>query len=204
MTVPPIRAFDVEGLARVSDRLAHIAPRDLDGDLASAAVLVPLCTKSGEPAILFTKRTETVGTHKGQVSFPGGRRDPADSSDEDTALRELHEELGIPARDVTVLGRFHEVMSITRMRVRPIVGFVGERADASTMTPSPAEIDAVFALTLDELLAHREVRPLVRSGRDGPWYTGGPHPVWGLTAFILEEFLRDVLALPVPALDLLF
>ena len=216
-------AFDLDGIRK---RLAAMVPRTIADDaMARAAVLVPLCTRAGEPAILFTKRTETVGTHKGQVSFPGGRMDPGDKDDVACALRELEEELGIPARDVDVLGLFHEMPSITNMRVRPVIGFVGERADPSSMTPSPAEIDAVFALTLDELTGRREVRPLplgrqfalqtpipgvgglaspmpaARSGHRGPWYTAGPHPVWGLTAFILEEVLRDVLGLDVPPLD---
>jgi 8-oxo-dGTP pyrophosphatase MutT (NUDIX family) len=151
------------------------------------------------PSVLFTKRTETVGTHKGQVSFPGGRMDPEDVDEVATALRELEEELGIARGSVEVLGRFHDVMSITRMRVTPVVAFVGERGDLATMTPSPAEIDAVFALTLDELVDKREVREL-RSGRPGPWYTAGPHPVWGLTAFILDEVLREVLGFPIEPL----
>jgi 8-oxo-dGTP pyrophosphatase MutT (NUDIX family) len=188
-------AFD---LAAIRARLAAITPNLVEGDMPRAAVLIPLCTKASAPAVLFTKRTETVGTHKGQVSFPGGRMDPEDKDVVDTALREVHEELGIPREKVDVLGRFHEVVSITGMGVTPIVAFL---ADTAHLTPSPAEIDDVFVLSLDELTQSREVRPL-RSGRPGPWYMAGPHPVWGLTAFILEEFLREILDVKIAPLVL--
>ncbi len=195
-----ITRFDTAALDRIRARLAGLAVRTAgEDDMPRAAVLVPLCIRDGAAAVLFTKRTETVGTHKGQVSFPGGRMDPEDADEIACALRELDEELGVPPASVAVLGRFHEVISITRMRVTPVIGFLGDRADPEKLRPSPAEIDDVFALTLEELLAARDVRPL-RSGRPGPWYTAGPHPVWGLTAFILDEVLRDVLELPVPPL----
>lgn len=184
-------SWDLEAIRR---RLQAIEPRRVEGDMPRAAVLIPLCPNG----VLFTKRTETVGTHKGQVSFPGGRQDPGDADVVDTALRELQEELGIPREKVDVLGRFHEVVSITAMGVTPVVAFI---ADVAHITPSPAEIDDVFVLSLDELTRSREVRPL-RSGRPGPWYTAGPHPVWGLTAFILEEFLREILDVKIPPLVL--
>ena len=200
-SIDPVRAFDDAGLAVIRARLSALAARTIDGDIPRAAVLVPLCIRNGAPAILFTKRTETVGTHKGQVSFPGGRRDPGDRDVVDTALRELHEELGIARDTVLVLGSFHELMSITGLVVAPVIGFIGDRTSLTDLAPSPAEIDAVFSLTLDELQHHRAVRPL-RSGRAGPWYTAGPHPVWGLTGFITDEVLRDLLGVPIPPLVL--
>ena len=68
------------------------------------AVLLPLFEKSGEYHLVFTKRTETVNYHKGQISFPGGRPHPDDRSLLDTALRETWEEIGLPPKDAEVLG----------------------------------------------------------------------------------------------------
>jgi nudix motif 8 len=192
-------SFDDELLAALQARLAGVVRRRLPGELKRAAVLVPLCVVDGQPAVLFTKRTETVGTHKGQVSFPGGRVDPDDIDVVDTALRELHEEVGIARDRVRVLGQLHEVMAITGVGVTPVVGFVGAlRVEELQM--SAAEIDVGFTLRLDQLVdpTHRTAQTL--GTRTAPLFTAGPHPVWGLTAWILDEVLRVGLALPLPAL----
>jgi nudix motif 8 len=191
-------SFDDTILAALQARLAGVARR-LPGELKRAAVLVPLCVVDGQPAVLFTKRTETVGTHKGQVSFPGGRVDPDDIDVVDTALRELHEEVGIARERVRVLGQLHEVMAITGVGVTPVVGFVGAlRVEELQM--SAAEIDVGFTLRLDQLVDpnHRTAQTL--GTRTAPLFTAGPHPVWGLTAWILDEVLRVGLGLPLPAL----
>lgn len=192
-------SFDDELLAALQARLAGVATRRLPGELKRAAVLVPLCIVDGQPAVLFTKRTETVGTHKGQVSFPGGRVDPDDVDAVDTALRELHEEVGIARDRVRVLGQLHEVMAITGVGVTPVVGFVGPLR-IEDLQMSAAEIDVGFTLRLDQLVdpLHRTAQTLGR--HTAPLFTAGPHPVWGLTAWILDEVLRVGLALPLPAL----
>jgi nudix motif 8 len=192
-------SFDDEILAALQARLAGVAHRQLPGELKRAAVLVPLCVVDGHPSVLFTKRTETVGTHKGQVSFPGGRADPDDVDVVDTALRELHEEVGVGRERVRVLGQLHEVLAITGVGVTPVVGFVGAlRVEELQM--SAAEIDVGFTLRLDQLVDpnHRTAQTL--GTRTAPLFTAGPHPVWGLTAWILDEVLRVGLGLPLPAL----
>lgn len=204
-SIPNPPRLDADDRAAIRARLAALARRTIDPArdgraLPQAAVLVPLGIWRGRPAVLFTKRTDTVGTHKGQVSFPGGRMDPHDKDEVACALRELEEELGVAPANVEVLGPFHEVMSITGVRVTPIVGFLGE-LDPARMTPRPDEVESVFALTLDEILdpTKREVRDL--GPRKAPFYLAGPHPVWGLTAFILHEVLQDALGLEVPPLE---
>jgi 8-oxo-dGTP pyrophosphatase MutT (NUDIX family) len=74
--------------------------------------------------LLFTRRTDTVESHKGQVSFPGGACDEGETTPEETALREADEEIGIPPRDVRVLGRLSNLITITYFRVTPVVGVV--------------------------------------------------------------------------------
>jgi nudix motif 8 len=197
LPVPP--RFDDDVLAGVRARLASLSRRRLTGAMPRASVLVPLCHVDGRAAVLFTKRTETVGTHKGQVSFPGGRRDDDDKDAVDTALRELFEEVGIARDRVVVLGELHEAMAVTGVGVSTVVGFVGD-VDPGALRVAPAEIAEAFALPLPSLVDPRH-RVLQTLGRHrAPRFTAGPHPVWGLTAFILDAFLREALALPLPEL----
>src|SRR3954452_23698408 len=83
-------------------RLAERAPR-------VAAVLILVYPRGGQPHLVFTERTQTLPNHPGQISLPGGSREPSDPTLEFTALRETEEELGIPAADVQVLGKLGDV-----------------------------------------------------------------------------------------------
>lgn len=187
-------------LDSVRRRLAALPRRRLKRDGRRAAVLVPLCHVDGQPAVLFTKRTESVGTHKGQVSFPGGRVDDDDVDDVDTALRECEEEIGLPRERVRVLGTFHEALAITGVVVTPVLGFIEGDLELAALRVSPHEIDEAFALTLTQLVdpAHRQRQQL--GTRTAPVFSAGPHPVWGLTAWVLDEVLREALGLPLASL----
>src|SRR5215210_3621152 len=92
--------------------------------LKCAAVLIPLTWYEDEWHVLFTRRTDTVESHKGQVSFPGGACDEGETTPEETALREAEEEIGIQPGDVKVLGRLSNLITITYFRVTPVVGVV--------------------------------------------------------------------------------
>ncbi len=192
--------FDDAVRAAVRARLSSLTRRRLKDVEKRAAVLVPLCEVNGVASVLFTKRTETVGTHKGQVSFPGGRVDPRDTDPTDTALRELEEEVGVGRGGVDVLGEFHEVTAITGVGVTPVVGYLGV-VDVAALRLQAEEAELAFALPLAALIdpAHRKQQVLGR--HRAPQFTAGPHPVWGLTAFILDEFLREGLGLDLPPLE---
>lgn len=203
MSIDDIRLpgrFDDAVLDDVRRRVSALPRRRLKQGGRRAAVLVPLCHVAGQPAVLFTKRTETVGTHKGQVSFPGGRVDDDDVDDIDTALREVEEEIGLPRTRIRVLGTFHEALAITGVVVTPVIGFIEGDLDIETLQVSPHEIDEAFALTLAQLVdpAHRQRQQL--GTRTAPVFSAGPHPVWGLTAWILDEVLREALGLPLASL----
>lgn len=126
--------------------------------LRQAAVLVPLLYHNEQWHLLFTRRTETVNSHKGQVSFPGGAADPEDDSPEATALREAYEEIGLRAEDIHILGRMQERPTISRFLVTPVVARVPW---PYPFRLSPNEVGRVFTIPLDWLAdpAHREVRP---------------------------------------------
>jgi NUDIX domain len=100
--------------------------RDTTGMGSSASVLVPLCNVGGEASMLFTKRSDAVGTHKGHVCFPGGKWEETDSDLVSTALREFHEEMGVCLSRGQVLGCFHDAISVTNLRVTPVLAFLGD------------------------------------------------------------------------------
>jgi 8-oxo-dGTP pyrophosphatase MutT (NUDIX family) len=155
-----------------------------------AAVLIPVLTGNREPELLLTKRTETVSTHKGQISFPGGVREASDGSLVETALREAEEELSLDPSQVEVVGRFHDYLSVTELRVAPFVGFV---KDCSGLNPSPAEVQEVLRVPMKFF---RQTVPRVevkhRLGQTLPvyYYDYGEEIIWGLTALIIRDFLE--------------
>jgi nudix motif 8 len=184
----------------IRNRLAENAPRSLSLKWGrSAAVLVPLCDLEGQASVLFTKRSDTVGTHKGQVSFPGGMTDAHDENAIATALRETEEEIGFPAKRIEVLGLFHEARAITGVRVVPVIGYLQDLHSLAQLAHNKNEIDSIFALTITDLLAPEKRKRQTLGPRTRAFvFEAGPFPVWGLTAYILEQVLRDALGLPLP------
>ncbi len=163
-----------------------------DAHLTPAAVLVPLFYKQDVPHVLLTKRTTRVLHHKGQISFPGGSRDPEDSTLLTTALREAREEVGIRSGDVRLLGELDDVITNTRFIVSPYVGVIPYPYE---FTASPEEIDEVLEVPLSTLLEHGHLNTAaVAPIRPYPAYTFDfeQHVIWGITARILRQFLDVV------------
>jgi 8-oxo-dGTP pyrophosphatase MutT (NUDIX family) len=191
----------VEALfAQLRDRLEASPARtfDLPGvSLRESAVLVPLLVRDGEPRLVFTKRLATLRQHAGQVSFPGGARDPEDVTSLHTALREMREELGVPPARVEVLGRLDELPTVTEFRVHPFVG--GIPAD-TRYTPNPDEVEEVFEAPLAHFLGREHLRTEKRTvraeERDIYFYDYGRHVIWGATARIVRNLLDVAADLP--------
>lgn len=173
-------------------------PLNLPGvELREAAVLVPLFWRDAEPWILFTRRPETLRTHAGQISFPGGTRDPDDPTPLHAALREAWEELGIPPDRVEVLGMLDESPTVTGFRIQPFVGVIP--AD-HPLQPSPAEIEEIIEVPVRHLLQKSIFRTELwkHEGQDHPVYffDYAGHVIWGATARILVNLLERAAGLP--------
>jgi len=164
------------------------------GRLKCAAVLMPLAWWMDEWQLVFTRRTETVEQHKGQVSFPGGGCDALESTPEATALREAWEEIGLQPGDVRLLGRLTDLITITGYRVTPVVGVIPWPYQ---LRLEPAEVGRVFTIPLP-WLADRDnwdEQPFTPDGRQIPFPVIWYHPydgevLWGATARITQNFLK--------------
>jgi|APIni6443716594_1056825.scaffolds.fasta_scaffold26838_2 8-oxo-dGTP pyrophosphatase MutT (NUDIX family) len=159
--------------------------------LRPAAVLLPLLLRNGEECVLFTRRTEHLPHHGGEISFPGGARHDADLDLAATALRETEEEIGIPAATIELHGRLDDFWSIHGYHVVP---FVGTLPPACSYRIDDREIAALIEVPLDHFrnpgVHHME--DWTHRGRVHPvdFYRYGDQVIWGLTAAILRQFLE--------------
>src|SRR5262249_28657368 len=166
-------------------------------ELRDSAVLAPFVLRSGEPRLLFTLRPEHFRRHAGQVSFPGGVRDPEDPTTLHTALRELREELGVPEQAVQVLGLLDEIPTTSEFRVVPYVGLLDPAVE---LRPDAGEIAELLEIPLRVLLVpglrRTEKRFYRGAERDVYFYDVGSHTIWGATARILSNLLAVISDLP--------
>ncbi len=178
------------------DRIKQILARRVkqtvtDSTLMPAAVFLLLYSKDGEYCILLNKRSDQVEHHKGEISFPGGARDPEDRDFLDTALRETEEEMGISRDDVTVLGELDDVVTRSNYGVRVYVGTIPY---PYPFNPSAVEIAEVLevpvSMLLDQANIRRETRWVDEQLGTSVSYAYGDHLVFGATAKILQQFLE--------------
>jgi len=164
-----------------------------DEGLMPAAVMVLLYQKEGEYCVLLNKRSQQVEHHKGEMSFPGGARDPEDNDFVATALRETEEEMGISREDVRILGRLDDIITRSNFGVKVYVGTIPY---PYSFTPSEIEIAEVVEAPLAVLLDKANLRFETKWVDDGPVttcsYAYGNHLVFGATAKILQQFLTIV------------
>jgi 8-oxo-dGTP pyrophosphatase MutT (NUDIX family) len=161
-----------------------------------AAVLVPLFQKGEDCHLLFTKRSDHVKYHKGEISFPGGVVDEEDKELVNTALREAYEEIGLIESDVQIIGVLDDIVTITEFIVTPIVGLFPYPYPFKVSEVEIAElIEVPFSFLLDEdCFSEREI---FRGGREEVIYNYqyGNHNIWGATARIVKQFL-DLITVP--------
>ena len=162
---------------------------DAKGGRTEAAVLVPMHGWPGAPGLVFTERRHDLRRHAGEVSFPGGRRDPGEELIE-TALREAEEEIGLPRGNVEVAGALPPIGTfVTNYKIHPFVGLI---EPGLAFEPNPVEVESVIVASLDDLVAAFAMRRLVRRGvpiKTETYDVGGALN-WGATARILTDLLE--------------
>ena len=161
-------------------------------DLTPAAVLLPLLVKDSTLHILFTKRTQLVKAHKGQISFPGGVHDPSDESLRITALREVQEEIGLNQEDVEILGPLDPISTVTTRFL--IYTFVGLIPYPYPFQPNGREVAEILIIPFDFLADDQHWTKRFYHATEIPFeayfITYGKHRIWGATARILKMFFE--------------
>jgi 8-oxo-dGTP pyrophosphatase MutT (NUDIX family) len=170
-----------------------------------AAVLVPLILNPPHAQtpgwhILYTRRTESVQDHKGQVSFPGGRADPGDNYPTGTALREAYEEVGLRPSDVRILGAMQPFLTITNYLVTPVIGVIPWPYH---FTIQPNEVSRIFTIPMDwmaktenyeikqrEFPPSAQIPPQFQNIQVIYYHQYDGELLWGITAEVTLRFLR--------------
>jgi 8-oxo-dGTP pyrophosphatase MutT (NUDIX family) len=186
-----IARFDDAALARLGERIARRPAIEIDApQYRRAAVLIPIIRSDrGGSSILFTRRSEQLAAHSGQIAFPGGGVESGEALDR-AALRETREEVGIPSDKIELLGRLDDVVTNSGFLVAPFVGIVHGRVDYALQE---GEVVEAFEVPIEALLDLRnpEVRYVAYRNRRYPayFYRYGDYEIWGLTGRMLKALL---------------
>lgn len=154
-------------------------------------MLVPVFEDGGEAWIILTRRAQHLRNHRGEVSFPGGRRDEGEAL-VDTAQREALEEIGLDPDDVEVVGELDHLLTVSsRAAIVPFVGILPGRPVA--LTPNPEEVELILTLPFAELLRdgtyHSEVWEFWGTELEMSFFDVVGDTIWGATARILHDLL---------------
>ena len=174
------------------ERRPRVPPPDADS--RRAAVLVPVLLEPEGARLVYTVRRDHLQDHAGQISFPGGSMDPGDGSLLETALREAEEEIDLSPDLVEVIGELEEMyIPPSGFRVSPFVGLLPPEAE---LVLHPDEVEAIFTVSLDELISPRTFRKVLwtREGREYEvpiFAVDGPprRNIWGATAAMTAALL---------------
>jgi 8-oxo-dGTP pyrophosphatase MutT (NUDIX family) len=167
-----------------------------------AGVLVPLLQEEGICKVLFTQRTHQVEHHKGQISFPGGGVEREDASIEETVLRETYEEIGLSEKNIELLGRIDDALTVaSNYVIHPVVGWIISLDDLAI---NPAEVTRIITAPLAFFHRCRSEKRRYSVAYEGVTYETaafeyGEHLIWGATARMMEnlmEIVADKLSLP--------
>lgn len=189
---PPPSGFTPPDAARRSDFDLNPESRadfDPTRPMRNAAVLIPIIERPGDLTVLFTRRTEHLTNHAGQVSFPGGRAEDIDDGPVATALRETEEEIGLDRSFVDVVGALSPYETVTRFVITPVVGIV---SPGFTLKIDANEVAEVFEVPLAHLLdpANQEKHAREWKGRIRHYFqvSYNGHRIWGATAGMVVNF----------------
>jgi len=175
--------------------LDKLIPPGVFRNLRPACVLVPVMRRPGGLHVLLTLRSEAMPSHKGQISFPGGRRQDSDGSAAAAAKREAEEETGIPPGAVEVIGYLDDYPTISNFMITPVVGLV---EDLKEVKPCAREVAEIFEVPLSFVInpASFERKVFSRDGLNVPFFelNYGSWRIWGATAGMLWNLCQKVSA----------
>jgi 8-oxo-dGTP pyrophosphatase MutT (NUDIX family) len=178
-------------LVLIRERLKNYEGKEIEAPTGiCAGVVIPIFEKDGSTYIVLTKRSEMVSVHKGEVSFPGGMCEDEDGGTMNTALRECCEEIGVPPKDVEIIGKMDDMYTMTGFVITPYVGIIPYPYEFRT---SPGEVAYLIYLPLEFLL---EATPVMQEARHEErmdmvpaFYFKGDR-IWGATCRILLKLKR--------------
>ncbi len=173
------------------DAVTDLDTREIADEPHDAAVVIPVIDRQDGHYLVFTKRADDLDEHPGQMSFPGGGREPEDEDIRATALREADEEIGLQAREARILGQLDDIRTITEYAVTPFVARVADRA----YEPDDWEVAEVVVLPVGGLLDPDNYE---HERRHHPHYGDivihyfhvDGYTVWGATGRIVVQFLE--------------
>jgi 8-oxo-dGTP pyrophosphatase MutT (NUDIX family) len=185
--------FDDAALIRLRAILAARPAVEIDApELKRAAVLIPIVPNDGGWSLLFSRRSANLAAHSGQIAFPGGGVESGEPL-EAAAVREAHEEVGIGAEHIELIGRLDDLVTNSGFLVAPFVGIIDEGVDYVLQA---SEVEEVFEVPIEALLNpdQPEVRYVAFRKKNYPayFYRHERHEIWGLTGRILKHFLDFV------------
>lgn len=162
-----------------------------EGANRHAAVLIPVISPTEAARLLFTKRADWLSRHPGQMSFPGGVRDPTDRSPVGTACREAHEEVGLAPEEVSIIGGLQPIQTVSGFTVTPVVARVPDR----TFVPDGREIVETVVIHVSELTdpanydQERTDSPDAQRDRVEYFYVDD-YTIWGATGRLLAQLFE--------------
>ena len=172
-------------------RVAEYTPRRVTDEEREAAVLVPVIDSGDGPHLLLTKRADHLGEHPGQMSFPGGGREPRDENLRSTALREANEEIDLRAEDAEFIGQIDDIRTVTGYSVTPFVVHAVDRS----YQPDEREVAEIAVLPVADFLdpdnyeGKRREHPRYGEVLVHFFHVGG-YTVWGATGRIVVQLLE--------------
>ena len=185
-----MRRFDDAALGRLRDLAARRPAVEIDAPQhRRAAVLIPLVRDGEGWSLVFSRRSDQLPAHAGQIAFPGGAVEEGETL-EQAVVREAEEEVGIPPSAVELFGRLDDLITNSGFLVAPFAGILHERVE---YVLQQSEVTEVFEVPIEALLDMRNpaVRYVSFRNRRYPayFYHYGAYEIWGLTGRMVKSFM---------------